>query len=160
VRASSHRTGETADTPGPKWYGGGRLASELQTRCLQDHPACNRQLRALSSVMMELGKATALPLHLEANQARRRENASECRGGRRRRSSQMLSCNGLDKVKVRQGENHDVTTRMANGLPTVTSKQESTDLTGNCRYDEGRVTRFPWCVPGTQRHLVWSALPE
>ena len=34
----------------------------------------------------------------------RREKASVLDGGRRRRSSQMPSCNGVDKVKVRQGK--------------------------------------------------------
>ena len=41
-------------------------------------------------------------LSLETNQADRREHASEREGWRRRHSSQTLSCNGADRVKVRQ----------------------------------------------------------
>src|SRR6266704_6639034 len=38
-----------------------------------------------------------------ANAHKSRKNASGRESGRRRRSSQMLFCNGKDKVKVRQG---------------------------------------------------------
>jgi len=42
----------------------------------------------------------------------------------------MISCNGIYKAKVRQGNNHDVTDRMVKGMPAVASKQGPTDLTG------------------------------
>src|SRR5438477_11423176 len=46
---------------------------------------------------------------------------------------------------------------MANGVPAVTSKQESTDLTGKCRTVEGRVTRF---LGASLRHKdISSGLP-
>ena len=99
-------------------------------RCPQDHPAWSRQLKVLSSLASELGKSTRSSLHLDTNQVCRRENASERCGRRRRRSSQMISCNGRSRAKVRQGNNHDVTDRMVNGMPAVASKQGPTDLTG------------------------------
>src|SRR6516162_5758347 len=85
-------------------------------RCPQDHPAWSRQLKVLSSLASELGKSTRLSLHLDTNQACRRENASERCGRRRRRSSQPRSRNGVYKAKVRQGNNNDVTDRMVNGM--------------------------------------------
>src|SRR5258707_14474994 len=75
---------------------------ERQRCCLQNHPACNRQLRVLSSAMTELGKSTALYLHVKTTHASRRENASECCLGPRRSSSQTLSCNWMRQVTVRQ----------------------------------------------------------
>ena len=40
-----------------------------------------------------------------ASARKSRENASERKSGRRRPSSQMPSCNGMDRVKVRKAEN-------------------------------------------------------
>ena len=99
-------------------------------RCPQDHPAWSRQLKVRSSLASELGRSTRSSLHLDTNQACRRENASGRCGRRRRRSNQMISCNGIYKAKVRQGNNHDVTDRMVKGMPAVASKQGPTDLTG------------------------------
>ena len=124
-------------------------------RCPQDHPAWSRQLKVLSSLASELGKSTRLSLHLDTNQACRRENASERCGRRRRRSSQTISCNGISRAKVRQGNNHDVTDRMAKGMPAVASKQGPTDLTGKADLS-GAMHVVPWCVPGTPKCLVCS----
>jgi hypothetical protein len=99
-------------------------------RCPQDRPAWSRQLKVLSSFALELGNSTRSSLHLDTNQACRRENASGCCGRRRRRSSQTISCNGRSRAKVRQGNNNGVTGRMVNGMPAVASKQGLTDLTG------------------------------
>ena len=108
----------------------GVRVSPPKPRCPQDHPACSRQLKVLSSLASELGKSTRLTLHLDINQACRRENASGPCGRRRRRSSQTISRNGMYMVKVRQGNDHDVTERMVNGMPAVASKQGPTDPTG------------------------------
>jgi hypothetical protein len=99
-------------------------------RCPQDHPAWSRQLKVLWSLASELGKSTRLSLHLDTNQACRRENASGRWGRRRRRRSQTISCNGISRAKARQGNNHDVTDRMGKGMPAVASQQGPTDLTG------------------------------
>ena len=119
-----------ANTPGPKGTVAGVRVSPPKPRCPQDHPACSRQLKVLSSLVSELGKSTRLSLHLDTNQACRRENASGRCGRRRRRSSQMISCNGIYRAKVRQGNDNDVTGRMVNGMPAVASKQGPTDHTG------------------------------
>src|SRR5262245_13461100 len=74
-------------------------------RCPQDQPACSRQLKVLLSLASELGRSTRLSLHLETNQACRRENARGRCGRRRRRSSQTRSCNGISRAKARQGNN-------------------------------------------------------
>jgi hypothetical protein len=122
------RTGVTADTPGPKRYAGGRLASEPQSVLSPVQPAWSRQLKALSSVQRECGRSYsavfvpgvqpgAKALYLEANQAHRRENASERVGCRRRHSSLMISCNGIYMVKAareqhcRNGEDGERITR-------------------------------------------------
>ena len=42
----------------------------------------------------------------------------------------MISCNGIYRAKVRQGNNNDATDRMAKGMPAVASKQGPTDHTG------------------------------
>ena len=99
-------------------------------RCPQDHPACSRQLKVRSSLALELGNSTRSSLHPDTNPACRRENASGRCGRRRRRSSQRRSCNGISRAKVRQGNNHDATDRMAKGMPAVASKEGPTDHTG------------------------------
>jgi hypothetical protein len=109
--------------------------------CPQDHPACSRQLKVRSSLASELGNSTRLFLHLDTNQARRRENASGHCGRRRRRSSQRIFRNGIYRAKVRQGNNNDVTGRMANGMPAVASKQGPTDPTGKA---------------DVRSHVMWS----
>jgi len=121
---------EVALTPGPKGEVAGVRDPPPKPRCPQDHPAWSRQLKVRSSLASELGRSTRSSLHLDTNQACRRENASGRCGRRRRRSNQMISCNGIYKAKVRQGNNHDVTDRMVKGMPAVASKQGPTDLTG------------------------------
>ena len=79
----------------------GVRVSPPKPRCPQDHPACSRQLKVLSSLASELGKSTRLTLHLDINQVCRRENASGRCGRRRQRSSQTISRNGMYMVKVR-----------------------------------------------------------
>ena len=115
-------------------------------RCPQDHPAWSRQLKVLSSLASELGKSTRSFLHLSTIQDCRRENASGRCGRRRRRSSQMISCNGIYRAKVRQGNNNDVTGRMVNGMPAVASKQGPTDHTGKADLS-GAMQRGPLVRP-------------
>ena len=115
-------------------------------RCPQDHPACSRQLKVLSSFASELGKSTRSSLHLSTNPDCRRENASGRCGRRRRHSSQMISCNGMYRAKVRQGNNNDVTGRMVNGMPAVASKQGPTDHTGKADLS-GAMQRGPLVRP-------------
>ena len=125
-----NRQVEVAFTPGPKGKVAGVRDPPPKPRCPQDHPAWSRQLKVRSSLASELGRSTRSSLHLDTNQARRREHASGRCGRRRRRSSQTRSCNGISRAKVRQGSNHDVTDRMVKGMPAVASKQGPTDLTG------------------------------
>jgi hypothetical protein len=115
-------------------------------RCPQDHPAWSRQLKVLSSFASELGKSTRSFLHLSTNPDCRRENASGRCGRRRRRSNQMISCNGIYRAKVRQGNNNDVTGRMVNGMPAVASKQGPTDHTGKADLS-GAMQRGPLVRP-------------
>jgi hypothetical protein len=121
---------EVAITPGPKGKVAGVRDPPPKPRCPQDHPAWSRQLKVLSSLASELGNSTRLTLHRSTNPDCRRENASGRCGRRRRRSSQRISCNGIYRAKVRQGNNHDVTECMAKGVPAVASKQGPTDRTG------------------------------
>jgi hypothetical protein len=90
---------KVAETPGPKWGGGGHTGSFLPHVLSLNRSASSRQLRVAStSLMVELGNSNAVqPIQVG------RENASVRTGGRRRRSSQMPRCNGVDTVKVRQG---------------------------------------------------------
>ena len=125
-----NRQVEVAFTPGPKGEVAGVRDPPPKPRCPQDHPAWSRQLKVRSSLASELGRSTRSSLHLDTNQACRRENASGRCGRRRRRSSQTISCNGIYRAKVCQGNNHDVTDRMVKGMPAVASKQGPTDLTG------------------------------
>ena len=144
-------------TPGPKGKVAGVRDPPPKPRCPQDHPAWSRQLKVLSSLASELGKSTRSFLHLSTNPDCRRENASGRCGRRRRRSSQMISCNGIYRAKVRQGNNHDVTECMAKGVPAVASKQGPTDRTGKSRCQE------PWMLsPGASlgHQDVWSAPSE
>ena len=134
-------------------------------RCPQDHPAWSRQLKVLSSLASELGNSTRSFLHLDNNPACRRENASGHCGRRRRRSSQMISCNGISRAKVRQGNNNDVTRRMVNGMPAVASKRGPTDHTGKADV-RGHATWFlvrPWDIrrsgllPRSSVVVTWKA---
>src|SRR6516162_9189569 len=146
---------EVALTPGPKGEVAGVRDPPPKPRCPQDHPAWSRQLKVRSSLAVEPGRSTRSSLHLDTNQACRRENASGRCGRRRRRSSQTISCNGISRAKVRQGNNHDVTDRMAKGMPAVASKRGPTDLTGKADLS-GAMHVVPWCVPGTPKCLVCS----
>src|SRR5262249_19642236 len=119
------------------------------------HPAWSRQLKVLSSLASELGKSTRSSLPLDSNQVGRRENASGHCGRRRRRSSQTISCNGIYRVKARQGDNHDVTERMVNGVPAVASKQGPTDPTGKSRSVRSPAIWSPGASLGHEN--VWSA---
>jgi hypothetical protein len=135
-------------------------------RCPQDHPAWSRQLKVRSSFTSELGKSTRSSLHLSTNPDCRRENASGRCGRRKRRSNQMISCNGIYKVKVRQGNNHDVTERMVKGMPAVASKQGPTDPTGKAdlsgAMQHGLLVR-PWdtkmsgLLPRSSVVVTWKA---
>jgi hypothetical protein len=157
---------EVAHTPGPKGKVAGVRVPPPKPRCPQDHPAWSRQLKVLSSLASELGKSTRLTLHLDINQVCRRENASERCGRRRRRSSQTISRNGMYMVKARQGNNHDVTERMVNGMPAVASKQGPTDLTGKADLSgamkRGLLVR-PWdtnmsgLLPWSSVVVTWKA---
>jgi hypothetical protein len=155
-----------AKTPGPKGKVAGARDPPPKPRCPQDHPAWSRQLKVLSSLASELGKSTRLSLHLDTNQACRRENASGRCGRRRRRSSQMISCNGIYKVKVRQGNSNDVTERMVNGVPAVASKQGPTDHTGKAdmsgAMSHGLLvrpwdTQMPGLLPRSSIVVTWKA---
>jgi hypothetical protein len=137
---------EVANTPGPKGTVAGVRDPPPKPRCPQDHPAWSRQLKVLSSFASELGKSTRSSLHLSTNPDCRRENASGRCGRRRRRSNQMISCNGIYKAKVRQGNNNDVTGRMVNGMPAVASKQGPTDHTGKADLS-GAMQRGPLVRP-------------
>ena len=148
---------KVAYTPGPKGKVAGVRDPPPKPRCPQDHPAWSRQLKVLSSLASELGKSTRSSLHLDTNQACRRENASGRCGRRRRRSSQTISCNGIYRAKVRQGNNNDVTGRMVNGMPAVASKQGPTDHTGKADV-RSHATWFPGASLGHKN--VWSAPSE
>jgi hypothetical protein len=140
--------------------------SPPKPRCPQDHPAYSRQLKVRSSLASELGNSTRLSLHLSTNPDCRRENASGRCGTRRRRSSQMISCNGMYRAKVRQGNNHDVTECMVNGMPAVASKQGPTDPTGKAdlsgAMQRGPLVR-PWDItmsgllPRSSVVVIWKA---
>jgi hypothetical protein len=87
------------DTPAPKRDGGG--CAGLPPAHVVPDTARRRvgTYGTLSAPALELGNSKAvLP------PSGGRENASVRNGGRRRRSSQTLGCNGWDKVKVRQGK--------------------------------------------------------
>src|SRR5947199_4975103 len=146
---------EVAIAPGPKGKVAGVRDPPPKLRCPQDRPAWSRQLKVRSSLASELGNSTRLSLHLDTNQACRRENASGRCGRRRRRSSQRISCNGISRAKVRQGNNNDATNRMANGMPVVASKQGPTDLTGKAELS-GAMSCGPLVRPWDTKN-VWSA---
>ncbi len=57
-----------------------------------------------------------------ANARKSRENASGRESGRRRRSSQMPSCNGKDKVKVRQGRSKRTEDKQVNQGKQMTGR--------------------------------------
>jgi hypothetical protein len=78
----------------------------------------------------------------------------------------MISRNRIYRVKVRQGNNHDVTECMAKGVPAVASKQGRTDPTGKSRYVRnhgyGLLVR-PWdtkmsgLLPRSSVVVTWKA---
>ena len=157
---------EVAYTPEPKGKVAGVRDPPPKPRCPQDHPAWSRQLKVRSSLASELGNSTRLSLHLDTNQVCRRENASGRCGRRRRRSSQMRSCNGIYRAKVRQGNNNDVTRRMVNGMPAVASKQGPTDHTGKADLSGAMQRGFlvrPWDIkmsglfPRSSAVVTWKA---
>jgi hypothetical protein len=89
-----------AETPGPKWEGGGHTGSFLSYGLSLIRSASSRQLRvARTSLMAELGNSNAVyPTGVG------RDNASVRTGGRRRRRSPRLGWNGQDMVKLCQGK--------------------------------------------------------
>ena len=92
-----------ADTLGPKGKVSVPCCSQISKGYLTRTPGVKQaSYGSLEHVHMELGNSqTASPAEVG------RENASVQERGRRRRSNRTLSCNGEDKVKVRQGKTLD-----------------------------------------------------
>ena len=75
----------------------GRSSPNVGRRCPRSARRRGGRYGLLSALALELGNShTAVPTSVGC------ENASTRAGGRRRRSSQMPGCNGLDRAKVRQ----------------------------------------------------------
>ena len=91
---------QVADTPGPKWEGGGHAGSFLPLWAVPDPLGVEQA--ATGRYHVSYGGTGEL--RHRCAPAVGRENASVRDGGRRRRSSQTPGCNGQDMVKVRQGK--------------------------------------------------------
>jgi hypothetical protein len=109
--------GEMADpTPRPKGKGVASTSSDVLRAVSTPHPAYNRLLRDTITSSDGTGELC------NRLTCKGRENASGRDRGRRRRSSQTLVCNGLDRVKVRQGT-PDKTDKTANAWEKLDARR-------------------------------------